>query len=407
MRQVRSCVVAVVLCLCSLSAFAASDGGASAAASNAQFSFDFYAKYRANDGNIFFSPYSIFSALSMTAEGARDATQQEMRDVLCISEDPETARVSFRDLYRSINGSDALAMPRSFELHTVNALWVEQSRPILNDYVSLVAENYGGAAMNVDFIANPEAARVTINDWVAQQTAQKIKELLAPRMVNTDTRLVLTNAVYFKAPWEHAFEKRSTKTGDFKTATGTVRVPMMTTELHADYGETDDWQILKLPYEGRAVSMLLFLPKNGNLSAAELTLEPKTLSQLSAVVSSVTVDVTMPKFKAEASYQLSEDLIRMGMPTPFSPDNADFSGITLGEKLFVGLVVHKAFIDVDENGTEAAAATAVMMMDGGAMPKPQEHKVFKVDHPFVFFIVDNETGCILFMGRIADPTKSA
>jgi serpin B len=365
---------------------------------NNQFAFDLYSKYKSKDGNIFYSPYSISSALAMTYEGARGKTAEEMQAVFHFPQDASRRRDSFSKIYQQINKKD-----KKYKLSTANALWVQKDYKFLDDYFSLVDKYYGGKVTNLDFVNETEASRLTINSWVEEQTNNKIKDLIPPGILNSLTRLVLTNAIYFKGFWIKQFDKKDTKEEDFRISPDNkIKAQMMRLtgeEANFNYAETDKLQILELPYEGNELSMLILLPKGDDLKAVEESLSSEKLSEWKSLLRSEEVNIYLPKFKFETKYFMAQDLKKMGMPTAFSLE-ADFSGMTGQRDLFISQVIHQAFVDVNEEGTEAAAATAVMMETGLAEPK-----IFKADHPFIFIIQERETGNILFIGRVSDPIK--
>jgi len=370
-----------------------------------QFGFDLYSRYSATQvgKNIFFSPYSITTALGMTYEGAKGQTAAEMQNVLHIPTDVNSRQSAVLSVYNSLNASG-----QPFTLKTANALWVEKTYNLLPDFLSIAQTFYNGVATNLDFKNAPEPSRVTINSWVANQTNNKITNLLGQGTIDTMTRLVLTNAVYFKGTWVTPFDKTLTKPTDFHvTDSQTVSTLMMTlTGEKADfsYGETDSSQLLSMPYNGDRLSMLIILPKSGSLSSVESSLNATSIKSLEQSMSKQRIDVYIPKFTFKTTYGLASDLIAMGMPTAFLPSAADFSGMSGNKDLYIGAVIHQAYVAVDEEGTEAAAATAVVMTATAVM-EPKPIPVFRADHPFVFFITDNTTGEILFMGRVMDPTE--
>jgi serpin B len=276
-----------------------------------------------------------------------------------------------------------------------------------SSFLKLTQDSYGAALQEVDFSGANEQARQDINAWVEEQTQQKIKELIKPGVLSKNMRLVLTNAIYFKAAWASQFSPRATKPGDFKVAPNNriADVPMMHKLFtgNVKYHDGDDMQILGLPYVKNELTMFVLLPKTVNgLAVMEKALadQPGHLADLLARAQPGRVDVTLPKFKVTASFRLDEQLQALGMETAFKFGKADFSGIATREPLFIGAVVHKAFVDVNEEGTEAAAATAVGAAGGG---KQKEPPVFRADHPFLFLIVDNYSGSILFIGRLTNP----
>ena len=365
---------------------------------NNQFTFELYSKYKSKQGNIFFSPFSISSALAMTYEGARGLTADEIQSVFHFPKDDSVRRNSFLEIYNQINKGH-----EQYQLYTANALWAQKKYPFPEEYLKVIKDYYGGEARNLDFKnENSESCRI-INSWIEKQTNYKIRNLISS--LDGNTRLVITNAVYFKGKWVEQFEKSNTKDQDFRTSpVNTIKVKTMqlfAKELY--YAETDKLQVLELPYEGKELSMFIILPKDNDLGAMEESLSSKGLSDLEGMLSREEVDVYLPKFKFETEYSMSADLAAMGMPTAFG-ENADFSGMTGKRDLYISQVIHKAFVDVNEEGTEAAAATAVSM-GMTSIAERKIKKVFKADHPFIFLIHDNKTGNILFVGRVSNPAK--
>lgn len=363
---------------------------------NNQFALDLYLKLEDEEGNIFFSPYSILVALAMTYEGAKGKTAEEMQSVFHFPEDEDIRRPSFAKIYNLVNKKN-----KKYELHTANALWAQKDYKFLDEYINAIKKYYVGKVTNVDFVNATESARLTINKWVEEQTNNKIKDLIPPGVLNALTRLVLTNAIYFKGLWVKQFDKKETREEDFRVSPEeTVKVPMMSiTREEFNYYETEKLQILELLYEGEDLSMLIILPKEDDLKSLEESLSLEKLSELRNSLSEQQVDVYIPKFKFETKYFMAKTLKEMGMSTAFSGD-ADFSGMDGTKDLFIANVIHQAFIDVNEEGTEAAAATGVVMELKAAMPT-----VFRADHPFIFMIQERETNNILFLGRVIDPTQ--
>ena len=357
-----------------------------------------------NDGmNIFFSPFSISSALAITYEGARGTTADEIQSVFHFPVNDSERRLGFSRIINGINRGDA-----RYTLRTANALWAEKTYPFLTDYTDTADRWYAAKTTNLDFINKPEDSRLTINQWVDEKTNNRIKDLIPAGAIDPMVRLVITNAVYFKGTWVKQFDINRTTDADFRAhGEKTTRVPMMErTDENAifRYAETDDLKVLEMPYEhtsGKQLSMLVLLPKSNNISVAESTLDPKALPLITAKLESQRVKVWFPKFKMETEYRLPATLIPLGMPTAFSPA-ADFSGMDGTKDLFISDVIHKAFVDVNEEGTEAAAATAVIIKLS-ASPPENPIPEFRADHPFLFLIQDNETGAILFIGRVVNP----
>lgn len=375
---------------------ATAEGTANLVAGNNQFALELYPEFNEEGKNAFFSPWSISSALGMTYEGARGKTAEEMRDVLHFPENDIARRSSFASLYNKINEKE-----KAYELSTANALWAEKNYPFLEEYTGTVENYYAGKVTNLDFITDAENSRQTINSWVEKQTKDKIKNLLPQGSIDHLTRLVLTNAVYFKGTWVMQFDKGLTKDEDFKVnAEETVKVPMMYIgkEETFNYAETDELQAIELPYKGEKISMLILLPKENKMEELENLLNVEKLNELRDSLREQEVVVSIPKFKFETEYSMADTLNQMGMPNAFNPAEADFSGMDGTKNLFISAVIHKAYVDVNEEGTEAAAATAIIMTMGAARSER-----FNADHPFIFIIQQKETGTILFMGKVVNP----
>jgi len=366
-----------------------------------QFALDLYKEYSAEEKNIFFSPWSISSALAMTYEGAREKTAEEMKEVLHFSES-SLMRPGFAKLTNQINSAD-----NSYKLSTANALWPEENYVFLQDYLDLTQKYYGSKITNLDYVNKSEESRVIINSWVEEKTNNKIKDLIPQGLITPDTALVLTNAIYFKGNWFTQFKEENTLENDFKVSSDKkVKAQMMHAfgeDAEFKYGENNELKIIELPYVEEELSMLVILPNEGSLDSVEQSFSIEKLEEWKSTLVKQQVGLYLPKFKFETKYSMSETLQEMGMPTAFSP-SADFSGMTGKKDLFISAVIHQAFVEVNEEGTEAAAATAVIMDKLEAMPKPIPE--FKADHPFIFIIQENETGNILFMGRVIDPTAS-
>jgi len=355
-------------------------------ASANDFAFKLYDQLKTTEGNLFFSPASIEAALAMTQEGAAGETLHQFENLL-----PQHS--SFPMVGKSVT------------LESANALWVDQTFPILGTFQTAITENFNAEIRAADFADQPEAERLKINTWVEQKTRDKIKNLLGSGAVTPDTRLILVNAIYFKGDWLHAFDKEETRDEAFRTLeNGEVQVPMMTMKPERfGYLENDCFQCLELPYKGEEVSMLILLPRKIN-GVAHIE-ECFSMDKLAACITPLRkteVEVHLPRFKVESSFDsLRRTLAALGLTDAFDASRADFSGIS-EQPLWIDDVVHKAFVQVDEKGTEAAAATGIIMRTT-SMPMPP--KIFRADHPFVFLIRENASGKILFMGRICDPSK--
>jgi serpin B len=379
-----------------------SSGVANVVEANNQFAFEYYSHLKNREtGNIFFSPFSISSALVMTYEGAREQTAKEMQSVLHFPADDNLRRTEYLKIFNELNKKD-----KKYELNIANALWAQKDYQFLSDYIDTVEKYYGGKTNNLDFVKDPEGSRVTINDWVEKQTKDKIKDLIPQGVINDMTRLVLTNAIYFKGEWVKQFDKENTTDEDFRiNENDSVKVPMMQRtdeEAEFNYAENKDLQILEMPYSGEDLSMLILLPKDDDLAKVENSLSIENLAQWKKDLKKQRVEVFVPKFKFETKYLMTEDLKAMGMPTAFGL-GADFSGMDGKKDLFISEVIHQAFVEVNEEGTEAAAATGVVMMLGALPGEETKIPVFRADHPFIFLIQEKNSGNILFIGRVVNP----
>jgi len=371
---------------------------------NSTFAFDLYQAIRESDGNLFYSPYSISLALAMTYAGAQGETAQQMADTLqfVLSRDRLHPAFNALDLELARRGEGAEGKDgEGFRLNIVNAIWGQKDYEFLSEYLDLLAENYGAGLRVLDFASAPEESRITINNWVSDQTEGRIEDLIPQGVINALTRLVLTNAIYFNAAWQYPFEEDMTEDGPFYLLDGgEVTVPMMRQTETFGYAEGDGYQAVELLYDGGELSMIILLPQTGQFDTFEGSLDAQQVDGIIGSLEHRQVTLAMPKFEFESQFSLREALAAMGMPVAFS-GGADFSGMTGNRDLFIADVVHKAFVSVDEAGTEAAAATAVVMAT--AMP-PDETIEVNVNHPFVFLIHDIETGAILFIGRVVNPS---
>ena len=368
------------------------------------FAFDLYRVLCEEEGNMFYSPYSISLALAMTYAGARGETERQMAATLHFTLPGDRLHPAFNalDLALASRGEGAQGKDgQGFRLNIVNAIWGQRGYTFLPEFLDTLAQNYGAGLRLLDFAQDPEAARVTINDWVGEQTEDRIQDLIPPGVIDALTRLVLTNAIYFNAAWAEPFETDLTTDGPFHLLDGgEVVVPMMQQTTELGYAEGQGYQALELPYDGRELAMVILLPQEGQFEAFEDSLNA---SRVEAILESLTyrqVALTLPRFRVESAFSLAEALQAMGMPDAFAPDRADFSGMDGARNLYIGDVLHKAFVSVDEAGTEAAAATAVVMKVTGIPEAPVE---VRVDRPFVFLIRDLGTGTILFVGRVVNP----
>ncbi|HSW58234.1 MAG TPA: serpin family protein, partial [Dehalococcoidales bacterium] len=291
-----------------------------------------------------------------------------------------------------------------FRLNVVNAIWGQKGFQFTREYLDLLALNYGAGMRIVDYQTAPEPARQAINQWVADQTEDRIKDLLPQGSITNLTRLVLTNAIYFNAAWATQFDKASTRQGQFTLLNGEkVSLPMMNQfAKNYRYAEGDGYQAIELPYDGRELSMVILLPRSGQYTNFESRLDNTRLNSILAQMRNAAVDLSLPKFEIETELNLNDHLKKLGMTDAFEFSKADLSGMNGNKELFISDVVHKAFVAVDEAGTEAAAATGVVV---GVTSMPTDIKQFIVDRPFIFLIKDNPTGTVLFLGRILNPLE--
>lgn len=352
--------------------------------------------------NLFLSPFSIQVALAMCARGAKGDTRQEMADLLGAPLADKDQDKLYHDLIRHINGDGS---DRGFQLVTANALWGQDGSDFHVDYLKAVSDHYDGAFNVVDYINKPDEAVSTINAWVVEKTKEKIRDLIARDAIDEETRLILTNAIYFKGKWDSEFDKKLTKEENFsKTDLSTTKVQMMHRKDKYDYFEGDGFQAVDLPYKGEQLSMLVVLPKSASgLGPMEIRWHEEGLySHVTSHLAEEDVILSLPRFKLETEFKLKPVLKALGADLAFS-DDADFSAIG-EEALKIAEVIHKAFVEVNEEGTEAAAATAVVMMRcTSAYRQPVPPKVFNADHPFLFFIRDRNTNVILFSGHVTNP----
>jgi len=372
---------------------------------NSDFSFELYQALKGKEGNIFYSPYSISLALAMTYAGARGETAQQIADTLhfLLGQDKLHPAFNWLDAELASRGKDAQVKDgEGFKLNIVNAIWGQKDYKFLPAFLDILAENYGAGLRILDFTTEAERSRLAINKWVSDQTEGHIKDLIPPGVINELTRFVLTNAIYFNAAWEHPFDKKMTANGPFYLIDGgQVTVPMMEQAESFGYTEGEGYQAVELPYDGDELSMVILLPGSGKFEAFEEGLQAQQVYDIISDLQLTDVMLTMPKFEFDSEFSLNDILAGMGMPDAFSLYEADFSGMTGSTDLFIWGVVHKAFVAVDEAGTEAAAATAVI---GAPSAGPPESPVqVTIDHPFIFLIRDIETGTIIFVGRVLNP----
>ncbi len=355
----------------------------------------------AEPGNLFYSPYSISTALSMAYAGARGQTAAQMAAALGIGSDAQAWHGGRNSIDLAL--ASVRPVPTEFvplKLEATNAIFGQEGFPFEADYLRILAADYGAGMQTVDFATRAAAARELINDWVAARTADRIKELLPTGSVDAATLAVLVNAIYFKANWLDQFNPKSTKQQTFaRLDRSGVTVDQMHGGLMTDYGAGDGWQAVRLRYAGNA-SMLLIVPDSGAFATVEAEFDNDLLSQVDDGLGQAEVTLDLPKWEATSAIDLKPPLEATGMTDLFKPDSADLSGIATNSRLYVKTAVHQANITVDEQGTEAAAATALGMA-GSALSKQVR---LSIDRPFLYLITDDITGEILFVGRVLDPT---
>jgi len=369
---------------------------------NNKFSLDLYSKLiekEYNQENLFFSPYSIFTAFAMAYNGADGNTAKQIKDVFYFPED-NVLKSNSAAIYTNLNKKD-----KEYELRTGNALWTQKDYKFLDEYKNNIEKYFGGKAADLDFINDTENSRLTINGFIEDQTNNKIKEIIPSGVLSSMTRLVITNAIYFKGDWEYEFDKQETRVLDFKiNPTRTSKVPTMVMapkEKDFNYLDNEDLQILELPYKDNEVSMLILLPKNDLVSLeSNLTLE-KLDSWKNEMKGTSLTNIHIPKFELDIKYtNIAKDFQEMGIIDAFTP-YADFSKMNGLQDLYISNVIHQAYIKVDEKGTEAAATSIGINGEGIA-----DELTFIADHPFIFIIQEKQTGQILFMGRIINPISN-
>jgi serpin B len=368
-----------------------------------QFTVDIYRAIAGDEGNLFCSPYSVSSALAMVYAGARGDTEREMAAALHF-ESQET-HAALGDLQRRFAEYEKTREGQQpFQLKVSNALWIQTGYALQQAYLDLLKQRYDAAPQLLDFAASAEKAAGTINEWVKERTGGKIERLIDPGVLSAGAKLVLTNVVYFKANWQNPFKKGMTADGPFHLPDGkTVQTPMMTQTESMLYAENADCQTVELEYSVPNMRFTILLPKRG-VAALEKSLSGEAVGRLLDGLKPQDVALWLPRFTMRSGFELADALERLGMKHAFT-DQADFSGITGGRDLKIAKVIHKTFVNVDEEGTEAAAATAVMMTPTGIAVRPQVKEI-RVDRPFLFLIRDAKTGVILFLGRVDDPRES-
>lgn len=365
-----------------------------------KFAFDLYGQLRQTEGNLFFSPASVSTALAMTYAGAGGQTKEQMAQVLHLDAADERVHQGFGELARILNSNG-----ERYQLRMANRLWGLEGYPFQPAFLKVTRDDYGAELAQIDY-HKPDKTAQTINRWIAKQTEGKIGPMISPSMIDPLTRLVLTNAIYFKAAWQDEFWKSATEEAPFHvSADEEAKVSMMRQLEHFSYTETDDAQILELPYVGGDLAMVVLLPEQADgLAHLEQTATAERLEQWIAEYESRRVEIFLPKFKITSQLPLTEPLKSLGMASAFDQDHADFSAMSSAEKIWLSSVLHAAFVDVDEEGTEAAAVTVAWA--AAEAPAPDDTPVvFRADHPFLFLIRDLRTGAILFLGRLVNPAR--
>jgi serpin B len=374
-------------------------GFAEVVAGNTDFALALYGKLTDNStGNLFFSPYSISTALVMVYAGAQGQTQTQMAETLNFTLPADRLADAFGGLQKQFVRKDT----RGYQLYLANALWLQKGAPFLQGFLDLTAP-FDAGRYQVDFVGETEKSCQKINFWVQEQTKNKIKDLIPPSSIDGNTNLVISNAIYFKGQWKTKFSKWKTRNSDFFVSTDhTVKVPLMHLKEKFKYHNSEKSQVLELPYKDDEMSMLVLLPKDVNgLKDVENTLTAELLNTILLKMWEPKVDVYLPRFEITwGTVSLKNALTALGMPDAFDPEKADFSGITGQKDLFISDVFHKAYVKVNEEGTEAAAAT-FLEVKKSASPE----LVFRADHPFLFLIRDNRSGSILFIGRLVNPAE--
>jgi serine protease inhibitor len=392
-------------------------------AGNTAFALDLYARLSAKPGNLFFSPFSISTCLAMTYAGARGETETQMAQVLRFNQGGARFHSSFAELLHRVNGDKTQDGPQlvavspqllaqlndaekqdGIRLETASALWVQKGEPFLPAFLQTATDDYQAAIQQGDFKADADAVRVEINGWVARKTVNKIQNILSPGSLDARTRLILANAIYFKGAWATPFLRAITRTQPFHlSANNQAYATFMIQADRVKFTESQEFQAVELPYKGNAQSMVILLPRQiDGLGLIEKQVTPAFLDGLLAKMTTTEVGIDLPRFKIESGFELKDALASMGMTDAFNWPKADFSGINGTRLLYISKVIHKAWVEVNEEGTEAAAATVVQIKVGSA---PRQLPRFSADHPFIFFIRDAHTGSLLFIGRVTDPSQ--
>jgi len=396
-------IVFLILCCAGSCPSARSAETKAVVAGNTAFAIDLYGRLRTTPGNLFFSPYSISTCLSMAYAGARGETEQQMARVFIFDTNQAPLHAAFGELQRQLA---AIGQEKGVELNIANALWSQKGYPFLSAFLHNTQVNYQANFNQADFKHEAEAARTKINEWVAEKTKEKITDILPPRSLNPLTRLVLANAIYFKGVWAKRFEKGQTSSQPFHlSGTSQITVPLMHHSDEVRYMENSDFQAVELPYRSNELSMVVMLPRQiEGCGTLESRLTPELLSASLSQMTRREVVIFLPRYKLESRFNLNATLAAMGMPDAFGP-KADFSGLDGTKDLYISGVFHKAWGEVNEEGTEAAAATATVFHLNAVVKPVLLPPVFRADHPFLFFIRDTRSGSILFLGRLSNPSS--
>lgn len=375
---------------------------------NSAFAFDLYHQVQGGDGNLVYSPYSISLAMAMVYGGAGGETASQIASTLHFTLPPDQFHPALNalslDLAQRPAQSKEVDRKNPLQLNIANAVWGQRDYLFEASYLDLLAVNYGAGVRLLDFAADPDAARQQINDWADRETEGMIKDVIPPGSVDPSTRMVLANAIYFKAAWQEAFVKKLTRNVTFTLLDGTqVPVPTMQTDggIPVRTSSGDGYQVVALPYKGNLAEMVIILPDQGGFESVESTLDGARFSAILDELAPGDLTLYMPKFEFTVDLNLKTVLSTLGMPLAFDETKADFSSITKSEQLYVQQALHKAYILINEEGTKAAAASFSFMAPTSAMPQE-----LRIDRPFIFIIRDVPTGTILFVGRVLDPRQA-
>jgi len=397
--ETKKSIIFIVISILIMGKYAYSQDIEDVVTGNNEFSFSLYDEINNEAANVFFSPYSISSALAMTYNGAREKTKEEMADVMNFNKNEESLSKNFSALNSHITNLTS----KKIQLNIANSIWGQQDYGFEKRFLELNNKYYGAGVKEVNFKENYKSIRKDINKWVENKTQEKITDLIKSNMLDPMTRMVLVNAIYFNGKWAFPFKEEDTYEDVFyiysecKTKTN-----FMERQVSLKYYEDDLAQVVEIPYSGKSLSMMVILPKERyGMEQLEHQLNENLYHSYQKSMKTKKVKLTLPKFKITDDFELNEPLKNLGMESAFGK-NADFSGMTGKKDLYISNVVHKSFVEVNEEGTEAAAATGVVMRKTSVN---MDKKEFKADHPFVFFIKDNEHDTILFMGRIMNPEK--